>query len=174
VCVCLIYTTYIYIYIIYISIYNIYIYYKVSLEGAGSKPAINVIDDVDSPRGKASKASKEMASKEMASAGLDTKRGKDVERRGPAGVLGKRPFEEMASAGGQAGGAHFTCFTGTKVQILTHFEEMASAGGQAGGAHFTCFTGTKVQILTLMRLAGATTRAAPVEALLVYRSISRV
>ncbi len=96
-----------------------------SLEGAASKPiAINVIDDVDSPRGK--------TSKEMANGGLDTKRGKDFEKRGAAGVLGKR-----------------------------HFEEIASAGGQAGGVHFICFTGTKVQILTLMRLAGATTRPAP-------------
>jgi hypothetical protein len=36
--------------------------------------------------------------------------------------------------------AEFTCFTGTKVQILTSEEEICT--------RFTCFTGTKVQILT--------------------------
>jgi hypothetical protein len=39
-------------------------------------------------------------------------------------------------------GAQFTCFTGTKVQILTR-------------PHFTCLTGTKVQILTRLRLVKA-------------------
>ncbi len=122
---------YIHIYIYIHTYIHTYTYiYKVSLEGAGSKGqqgAINVIDDVDSPHGKVSKETKETASGR-----LETKRGTDLEKRGGPGVLGKRPFEEIASA-----------------------------GGQAGGAHFACFTGTKVQILTLMRLAGAKTRPAP-------------
>ena len=40
------------------------------------------------------------------------------------------------------GGTHFTCFTGTKVQILT----LRAAGNDywaCGGTHFTCFAGTK-------------------------------
>ncbi len=47
-------------------------------------------------------------------------------------------------------GAHFTCFTSIKVQILTlplhpPFSGMTAA---VPGAHFTCFTSIKVQILT--------------------------
>jgi hypothetical protein len=45
-------------------------------------------------------------------------------------------------------GTHFTCFKGTKVQILT---QKALAG--ALGIQFTCFTGRKVQILTQKALA---------------------
>jgi hypothetical protein len=49
-----------------------------------------------------------------------------------------------------ADGTHFTCFTGTKVQILTqkaparvpHPHRHGAAAGR------TCFTGTEVQILT--------------------------
>jgi hypothetical protein len=46
-----------------------------------------------------------------------------------------------------AGGTQFTCFTGTKEQILTLVEKRAAAAGR--GPQFTCFTGTNVQILTL-------------------------
>jgi hypothetical protein len=41
----------------------------------------------------------------------------------------------------------FTCFTGTKVQILT--PEAPARVEQVPLPQFTCFTGTKVQILTL-------------------------
>ncbi len=54
-------------------------------------------------------------------------------------------------AGAPKTGTHFTCYTSTKVQILT--------GGSAGALHigtlFTCFTSTKVQILTPGGLCGA-------------------
>ena len=50
-----------------------------------------------------------------------------------------------------AAGTEFTCFTSTKVQILT-----LCGGGRAGGSacvfsgtQFTCFTSPKVQILSL-------------------------
>ncbi len=36
--------------------------------------------------------------------------------------------------------------TDTKVQILTRYKATRHSGG--GGSHFTCFTGTKVQIVT--------------------------
>ncbi len=57
-------------------------------------------------------------------------------------------------------GAQFTCFTGTRVQILA----LEKVGITARGSDFcymrvlfTCFTGTRVQILTLeKRRAGAT------------------
>jgi hypothetical protein len=39
---------------------------------------------------------------------------------------------------------HFTCFTGTKVQILK--QKLDYFGAPL--PHFTCFTGTNVQILT--------------------------
>ena len=53
----------------------------------------------------------------------------------------------------------FTCFTSTKVQILTHFgqgKELLACVQRDGpdeepfaiGTHFTCFTSTEVQILT--------------------------
>jgi hypothetical protein len=45
--------------------------------------------------------------------------------------------------------AHFTCVTGTKVQILTRTQAAGCAG-----SHFTCFTGTQVQILTRTQAAG--------------------
>jgi hypothetical protein len=54
-----------------------------------------------------------------------------------------------------AAGSQFTCFTGTKVQILTqlpHTCRRCRASSwrlpPATGTQFTCFTGTKVQILT--------------------------
>ena len=40
----------------------------------------------------------------------------------------------------------FTCFTSTKVQILT----LTHGGKGPGWSAITCFTGTKVQILTLI------------------------
>ena len=43
-------------------------------------------------------------------------------------------------------GTQFTCFTGTKVQILTRYRATRHSGG--GGTQFTCVTGTKVQIVT--------------------------
>ncbi len=70
------------------------------------------------------------------------------------------PSDRMVGRVGAAAGAQFTCFTGTKVQILTQKAVVALAAG-AGigvarslddylhiGTQFTCFTGTKVQILT--------------------------
>ena len=47
---------------------------------------------------------------------------------------------ELLQSGRQQG-TQFTCFTGTKIQILTQ-------SGRQQGTQFTCFTGTKVQILT--------------------------
>jgi hypothetical protein len=49
-------------------------------------------------------------------------------------------------------GAQFTCFTGTKVQILT--QKLAEEAPTLG-AQFTCFTGTKVQILTQKAVGAA-------------------
>jgi hypothetical protein len=46
-------------------------------------------------------------------------------------------------------GTQFTCFTGTKVQLLTQKALL--------GAQFVCFTGTKVQILTQKLCAGRET-----------------
>jgi hypothetical protein len=43
---------------------------------------------------------------------------------------------------GGLSGTQFTCFTSTKVQILTQHV------GGLSGTQFTCFTSTKVQILT--------------------------
>jgi hypothetical protein len=66
-----------------------------------------------------------------------------------------------------AAGPQVTCFTSTKVQILTHrsggsceVSRAVCGAGEPGadmrqgallapGTHFTCFTGTKVQILTM-------------------------
>ena len=53
-------------------------------------------------------------------------------------------------------GTQFTCFTSTKVQILTSISMCDSSHSSAGrygaatraGTQFTCFTGTKVQMLT--------------------------
>jgi hypothetical protein len=42
-------------------------------------------------------------------------------------------------------GIHFTCFTGTRVQILTQKALMAL---YVPGIHVTCFSATRVQILT--------------------------
>ena len=61
-------------------------------------------------------------------------------------------------------GAQFTCFTGTKVQILAGVLRSLpeQAASQRLGTQFTCFTGTNVQILTqkalldLLRNAGVT------------------
>ena len=44
-------------------------------------------------------------------------------------------------------GTQFTCFTSTKVQILT-LEELRARQADARLPQFTCFTGTKVPILT--------------------------
>jgi hypothetical protein len=48
-------------------------------------------------------------------------------------------------------GAHFTCFTGTKLQMLTQ-KALPACGRRPttlATSCFPCFTGTKVQILTL-------------------------
>ena len=46
-----------------------------------------------------------------------------------------------------AAGTHLTCFTGTKVQVLTleiRFDSNLSAcAAVPAGVHFTCFSGTK-------------------------------
>ena len=78
-----------------------------------------------------------------------------------------------ARGSSQAPGTQFTCFTGTKVQILTHKALLARGRSQAPlaaapplpqtpGTRFTCFTGTKVQILTqhlLLSLSSAIERS---------------
>ncbi len=51
-------------------------------------------------------------------------------------------------------GTQFTCFTGTKVQILqgnsaVALSVAAGVSVKPAGTQFTCFTGTKVQLLTL-------------------------
>ncbi len=46
------------------------------------------------------------------------------------------------------GSTHFTCFTGTKVQILT-LKNALDRIQNGGSTQVTCFTGTKVQKLTL-------------------------
>jgi hypothetical protein len=82
-----------------------------------------------------------------------------IEKAGSTGLV--------VAGDGVAAGTHFTCFTGTKVQILTQLRptvrrcKILECGDC--GAHFTCFTlallllygykscftGTKRQILTL-------------------------
>ena len=55
-------------------------------------------------------------------------------------------------------GTHFTCFTGTKVKILTQKRCAGSRPPRAlrvFATHFTCFTGTKVQTLTQKRCAAS-------------------
>ena len=49
----------------------------------------------------------------------------------------------MGAGVGGAGGTQFTCFTGTKVQILMQLRQ-----AELGKRQFTCFTGTKVQMMT--------------------------
>jgi hypothetical protein len=62
----------------------------------------------------------------------------------------------------QPQGAHFTCFTSTKVQILTPKYFLARLKGllihaaTAAKSQLTCFTSTKVQILTLNEAQGST------------------
>jgi len=66
------------------------------------------------------------------------------------------PEALQASRAGHSQCTQFTCFTGTKVQILTlrACRRQGSAIRSARGAlfdtgtKFTCFTGTKIQILT--------------------------
>jgi hypothetical protein len=53
-----------------------------------------------------------------------------------------------------ASGTQFTCFTGTKVQILTA-EELRGRQADERQPQFTCFTCTKVQILTGEELRGS-------------------
>jgi len=51
-------------------------------------------------------------------------------------------------------GTHFTCFTGTKVRILTKLARALQPNLVFGyNYHFTCFTGTKVRILTKLARA---------------------
>jgi hypothetical protein len=56
--------------------------------------------------------------------------------------------------------AEFTCFTGTKVQILTSEEEICT--------RFTCFTGTPVQILTYYGGGAASARGSTGDLYSVY------
>jgi hypothetical protein len=52
-------------------------------------------------------------------------------------------------------GTHFTCFTGTKVRVLSlpaywyKSKNALKCLKRGFGTHFTCFTGTQVRILTL-------------------------
>ncbi len=62
-------------------------------------------------------------------------------------------------------GTDFTCFTSTKVQILT-----LSGGGRAGGSacvfsgtQFTCVTSAKIQILSLCKRVRIRTAAEAME-----------
>jgi hypothetical protein len=70
----------------------------------------------------------------------------------PQDVLGK--CHNLTDLNFERNGTHFTCFTGTKVQILTQKLEAAltflpsQIGALTACTEFTCFTGTKVQILT--------------------------
>jgi hypothetical protein len=57
-------------------------------------------------------------------------------------------------------GAHFTCFTSTKVQILAHIGALRrdferDRAGTQFTTQFTCVTGTKVQMQTLEELLRA-------------------
>ncbi len=62
----------------------------------------------------------------------------------------------------------YTCFTGTKVQILTQLREQ-------GSDEYTCFTGTKVQIVTQLREQGSdeclTRNGGSTDAYLWYRTL---
>ena len=60
-----------------------------------------------------------------------------------------------------AAGTHFTCFTGTQVQILTRARRAMLGGGRKSARGYvqvlpqlTCFTSTRAQILTLAALRG--------------------
>ena len=65
-------------------------------------------------------------------------------------LLNRRPVPALAQPA--AAGTQFSCFTGTKVQVLTQkarpVEPRELAHAACTGTQFTCFTGTKVQILT--------------------------
>ena len=66
------------------------------------------------------------------------------------GSLAKTIAEDIFKNGGPSAapaGAHFTCFTSTKVQILIP-RGAADATAAPAGTQFTCFIGTRVQILT--------------------------
>jgi hypothetical protein len=77
------------------------------------------------------------------------------------GLQSPRPQSFRSRARLCAAGTQFTCFTGTKVQILTPLRRLliariCAAGARRGRVHragtqFTSFTGTKVQILTQLR-----------------------
>ncbi len=83
------------------------------------------------------------------------------------------PSIMTARGSSQAPGTQFTCFTGTKAQILTHKALLARGRPRAPsasapplpktpGTRFTCFTGTKLQILTqhlLLSLSSAIERS---------------
>ncbi len=51
-------------------------------------------------------------------------------------------------------GTQFTCFTSTKVQILTRQEALQEKIRVRDCCQFACFTGTQVQILTQRGLRG--------------------
>ncbi len=68
-----------------------------------------------------------------------------------------RELVEMSKRSG--GGTQFTCFTGTKVQILALRELVEMSKHSGGGPQFTCFTGTKVQILALRELVEMSKRS---------------
>ncbi len=79
---------------------------------------------------------------------------------GLAHVIGQQVVGTLRLLRGRAAGvagAQFTCFTGTKVRILTELHPAAVAGGALARAaahaqQCTCFTGTKVRILTELHL----------------------
>jgi hypothetical protein len=71
-------------------------------------------------------------------------------------------------------GTQFTCFTGTKVQILKNRwgSLAATVSARKGeGTQFTCFTGAKVKILT--RSAVVVLRSAAYSVYLLYRCKSK-
>ena len=70
---------------------------------------------------------------------------------GTAYPIGSVVISELVSEGS----GDFSCFTSTKVQILTP-EELGSEGAGDFSSQFTCFTSTKVQILTPEELPQST------------------
>jgi hypothetical protein len=78
---------------------------------------------------------------------------KSTDTDAEGGASGPRGPERCIKTGDN--GTHFTCFTGTKVQILTQKAVLVDLAGSERvyktgniGTLFICLTGTKVQILT--------------------------
>ena len=71
------------------------------------------------------------------------------------GQQGPLPPPRTRRASAREQGTQFTCFTGTKVQILTQKASCATrrASAREQGTQFTCFTGTNTAAVGEVRKA---------------------